>query len=771
MEKRPLSLIVLLFTCLIGFLCVGQVRAQSAKGASTIAEVVVRGSQNVDESRILSAARLRVGEEASVETVRRALRAVSDMGYFSDVRLEAEDVRNGVRLTIQVVEKPKLLTLSVIGNKKFKTSEIQEKLDLRPGITLVDAQTVWEAKQKLLVLYHEKGYYNAAVSDSFRVTGEGATLTLKIAEGEKARIKKIEIQGNRALSERQVLAAMKTKKRGWRWAFKVLPAFSAGGYQADTLKDDLDRIVYAYKRQGYIDAEVRLDSISYNSKKDRMILHVSVTEGMPYNVGQVAFVGDSLLDTTYLRGLTKLSPGRRFDQGKFDKTLEAFSAAYYDRGYIYAHIEPDLVPNQQVLDLTYRIQEGKPAHVRKINIVGNNRTREKIIRRELQIHPGDLFRRNAIMRSQRQVYFLNFFDDVMPVPGDRDTTTGNLDLNFQVKEKVTGQFQVGTTYDAINKFTGNFEVTQPNLFGRAQVVSLKYQFGKNIQNIDLGFTEPWFRDSPTSVGADIFRTTQTVNYWEELRGGGTLRLARPLAWPDYTRLYWQYSLEQIRLTISDTSGLSSTVLADQGKHLASTTGFTLTRDARDAPFGASNGTYNSLSTEWSGGDLLRGTVQYQKYIYESRWYHPVFWKTAIMFRVRGGVVDGYKDPNTVPVYERFYPGGTGDDGIRGYDDRSIGPFDPVNNVNLGGRELLILTTEYHIKFTNSAYGILLGDAGNTWNERRDVKLKSLYRGAGVGVRAEVPMLGLLGFDYAYGFDRINGKVKGWTPHFQLGTSF
>lgn len=771
METRLLGWLVFASVCLIGFLGIGEARAQSAGGAATIAEVVVRGNENVDASRILSTARLRAGEEASVETVRRALRAVSEMGYFSDVRLEAEDVTGGVRLIIQVVEKSKLLTLSVVGNKKFKTSEIQEKLDLRPGITLVDAQTVWEAKQKLLGLYHEKGYYNAAVSDSFRVTGEGATLTLKIVEGEKARIKKIEIQGNKALSERQVLAAMKTKKRGWRWTFKVLPAFSAGGYQPDTLTDDLDRIVYAYKRKGYIDAQARLDSISYNSKKDRMFLHLSVTEGLPYDVGQVAFVGDSILDTTYLRSLTSLSPGKRFDQAKFDKTQEAFSSAYYDRGYIYSRIEPDVVPHQQVLDLTYRIQEGKPAHVRMVNITGNNRTREKIIRREIMIHPGDLFRRNAIIRSQRQVNFLNFFDEVMPAPGDRDTATGDMDLNFQIKEKVTGQFQVGTTYDAINKFTGNIEVTQPNLFGRAQVVSLKYQFGKNIQNIDLGFTEPWFRDSPTSVGGDIFRTTQTVNYWEELRGGGTVHLSRPLVWPDYTRLYWQYSLERIRLTISDSSGIATSVLADQGTHLASTTGFTLIRDARDVPFGASKGTYNSLSTEWSGGDLLRGTVQYQKYIYETRWYHPVFWKTAIMFRARGGVVDGYKNPNAVPVYERFYPGGTGDDGIRGYDDRSVGPFDPVNNVNLGGREELILTSEYHIKFTNSAYGIFLGDAGNTWNELRDVKLNSLYRGAGMGVRAEIPMLGLLGFDYAYGFDRINGKVKGWTPHFQLGTSF
>lgn len=762
MRLKRLLVLVGAFAPVLLFWAPGGVLAQGAGGASAIAGVVVRGNQSVDASRILSVARLRVGEEASVDGLRRATKAVAEMGYFSDVRLEAEEVPGGVRLILVVVEKPKLLTFSITGNKKFKTKDIQEKLELKPGITMADAQTVWEAKQKLLEMYHEKGYYSATVTEDFRVTGEGSTLLLRVVEGEKARIRKIEIQGNKAFPDRKILAAMKTKKRGWRRALRVFPAFSAGGYQADTLDGDLERIVYAYKRKGHLDASARVDSIAYNEKKTRMTLHLFVTEGLPYDVGQVAFVGDSLLDSTYLRGLSTLKPGQRYDQARFDKTLEALSSAYYDRGYIYSRIEPDLVPDRQTLSVTFRIQEGKPAHVRKINIVGNNRTREKIIRRELMIHPGDLFRRNAIMRSQRQVYFLNFFEEVMPVPGERDTATGDLDLNFQVKEKVTGQFQVGTTYSATDKFTGYFEVAQPNLFGRAQVANLKWQFGKTLQNVNLGFTEPWFRDSPTSVGFDIYRTTQTRDYWEELRGGGTLRLARPLAWPDYTRLYWQYSLEQIRLTVRDTV---------QPKRLASSTSFALVRDTRDAPFGSARGTFNSLSTEWSGGDFLRGNVQYQKYIYESRWYHPVFWKTAILFRVRGGVVDGYKNPNAVPVYERFYPGGTGEDGVRGYDDRSLGPQDPTTSYNLGGRHLLIFTTEYRLKFTSSAYGLLFGDAGNTWESRRDVRLRDLYRGAGLGVRIEVPMLGILGFDYAYGFDRINGRVRGWTPHFQLGSVF
>jgi len=761
MLKRLLVLIGA-FAPMLLCLTPGVGRAQEVKAASAIAGVVVRGNQSVDASRILSVARLRVGEEASVDGLRRATKAVAEMGYFSDVRLLAEEAPGGVRLILVVVEKPKLLTFSITGNKKFKTKDIQEKLELKPGITMADAQTVWEAKQKLLEMYHEKGYYSATVTEDFRVTGEGSTLLLRVVEGEKARIRKIEIQGSKAFPDRKILSAMKTKKRGWRRALRVLPAFSAGGYQADTLDGDLERIVYAYKRKGHLDASARVDSIAYNEKKTRMTLHLFVTEGLPYDVGQVAFVGDSLLDSTYLRGLSTLKPGQRYDQARFDKTLEALSSAYYDRGYIYSRIEPDLVPDRQTLSVTFRIQEGKPAHVRKINIVGNNRTREKIIRRELMIHPGDLFRRNAIMRSQRQVYFLNFFEEVMPVPGERDTATGDLDLNIQVKEKVTGQFQVGTTYSATDKFTGYFEVAQPNLFGRAQVANLKWQFGKTLQNVNLGFTEPWFRDSPTSVGFDIYRTTQTRDYWEELRSGGTLRLARPLLRPDYTRLYWQYSLEQIRLTVRDTI---------QPKRLASSTSFALVRDTRDAPFGPARGTYNSLSAEWSGGDFLQGNVQYQKYIYESRWYHPVFWKTAILFRARGGVVDGYKNPNAVPVYERFYPGGTGEDGVRGYDDRSLGPQDPATSYNLGGRHLLIFTTEYRLKFTSSAYGLLFGDAGNTWETRRDVRLRDLYRGAGLGVRIEVPMLGILGFDYAYGFDRINGRVRGWTPHFQLGSVF
>lgn len=199
-----------------------------AGGASIIAEVLIRGNRTVDESRIRSAARIRVGEEASVEGLRKAIRGVSEMGYFTDVHVEAEDIAGGVRLILAVDEKPLLISLAFSGNKKIKAKNLEEKLDLRPQVSLVDAQTVWEAKQKILDLYHEKGFYSAAVADTFLISGEGATLKLRITEGEKARIKKIEIQGNNAISVRKILAVMKTKKRGWRRAMWVLPAFSAG---------------------------------------------------------------------------------------------------------------------------------------------------------------------------------------------------------------------------------------------------------------------------------------------------------------------------------------------------------------------------------------------------------------------------------------------------------------------------------------------------------------------------------------------------------------
>lgn len=740
-----------------------------------IERVDVRGQKSVDESVILGRVKIKPGQEFSLRSVKESIRRIYELDFFEDIRVEATELGGRLSLSFIVKERPLIEKLEIVGNKKIKTKDIENKISLHLG-SRVDGASVFSDKTKILELYHEKGYMNASVYDSLlRKSDEKAHLKFIINEGEKVKIQKVEIEGNRALSEQKVLSSMKLKKRGWRRAMKVFPAFSAGNFQEDTLRGDLERIVYLYKKNGFIDAKTKLDSIKYiGLKKDRMILFVGVDEGQQYRVGKVELKGDSVIQKKVLLSHMRVKNGEIFNQEKFDRTHQELYEIYTERGYIYCSIQPEISPKEPktlgVVDVGFNIVEGKPAHVRRVNIAGNTRTREKVIRRELLMIPGDLFRRSALINSRNALLRLGFFESVQFEPGERDTN-GDLDISFIVKEKVTGQFQVGTTYSAVDKFTGYIQVAQPNLFGKAQVTNITYEFGKYRQNIEFSFTEPWFKDTPTSVGFDVFNTSRIREYREETRRGGGIRLAKPVPWFSFTRLYWSYRLEQIKLTVNiDSIFVPPSVWRARGSNLSSSTSFSLIKDTRDNYFNAESGTRSSLFANWSGG-ILGGSVDYQKYIVEGRWYHKTFWKFAVMGRMRTGIVNGYTNPASVPVYERFYLGGTGEDGIRGYGDRAIGPRDPLTLYNLGGRAMLIGTIEHKLKITNSIYALTFFEAGNAWLKVNDFKLGTIKKGAGVGIRLEVPMLGIIGFDYGYGFERDGGLIGGWNPHFQLGGVF
>ncbi|MCK4428600.1 MAG: outer membrane protein assembly factor BamA, partial [candidate division Zixibacteria bacterium] len=531
---------------------------------------------------------------------------------------------------------------------------------------------------------------------------------------------------------------------------------------------------------------------------------IVLTEGDKYKFGETNWEGNKLFSAEKLNKLVKFKEGEIYNQEKYEETLGNIYSVYQEEGYIYVMVEDNVVTRGNIVNIDYHITEGMPANVHKINIEGNTKTKEKVIRRELFILPGQRFRRSLLMRSIRNVMYLNYFANVEP---DYEVLeNGDIDLSIKVEEKPTGQFMFGAGYGARDKWVGNIGLGIPNLFGNGQNLRLNWDFGKRRQTVEFSFTEPWFRDTPTSVGFDVYQINRKwYDEFTEETQGFSLRLGRRLSWPDnFFRVFWRYRWEKLRyydfadditrpshplwdvnLPLSFNQVLEFVNPSDPVHPLAlvkwprksASTSFTILRDSRDLPQFATRGSVFSWYTELAA-EFLGGNIAYHKHIFETRYYLKTFWKFVLAFHAKVGVLDG-RDREAPEVYsERFSPGGTDPDGmIRGYSDGSIGPVNSEGRL-LRGRSVLVYNVVYQFPFVEQQiYGLFFADAGNAWLSGRAIRPFALrhksdldlFRSAGVGVRLVVPGMGVIGFDFAYGFDH---PEKGeWRPHFQFGTTF
>lgn len=762
-----------------------------------VTTVKVVGNTNTDSYLIVSASGIVGGAELKPGVTRDAIKKVYRLGLFSDVMIDTTLVPAGVEVTIRVEEFTVVSAVKYTGNRKISDKKLEEEAKVVEG-EIASPQRILLWKRRILDVYQEKGYLLAEVTDRQTPLEEGRMkLEFLIDEGKSVRIKQITILGNEHFPDGKVRRNMENKEKA---------LFRSGSFKEDEFEMDLERIVEFYRKHGYADSKVTDHEIRYDDSKEWIYITITVDEGKRYKVGEISFEGNQVYQTGLLRKALKYKSGDVYDSEKMEKSLMEMYSIFGEDGYIYASIIPDeSVRSDTIIDVEYGIAENNPARVRKIDIEGNMKTREKVIRRELKVLPGDIFRRSSLVRSQRAVYNLGFFEDVL-IDSRRANEEGDIDLIFKVTEKMAGQIGLGVAYSQLDELTGYLTLSIPNLMGRGESSYIKLERGGRKTNVQVGYTEPWLFDTPLTVGTDLFYVTRVRDGYDEKRVGGALTASRPIPWLDYTRVYWMYRLEDVGYypgydTLYDTfyDTLSSEDLSEavpnksysvpqvidtlviprvvprvplewEGERRASTTRLTLVRDTRDSYFNATMGTRNMISAEFVGG-YLGGEVRYQKYEGESRWYHPVLWKHVIMFRARGGYVGSYQEGEAVPISERFFVGGVGDWGVRGYGDwgRDIGPRSGWNP--LGGKVALVLNAEYKIPFAKSVYGLFFADAGNVWEGLRETELNSrddMKKSAGFGIRIEIPMMGVMGFDFGYGFDKPD---PGWQPHFQIGTAF
>lgn len=749
-----------------------------------ISAVIIEGNKNVKEKTLRSEIKSKAKKLYSEDQVRTDIQNILALGSIDDANVSIDTAT--MRLTFTVKEKPFIKKISFKGNKKVSKGKLLDELTLKEK-EFFDPAKMEESKSKMLTVYHDKGYADANIEIVPTVDElvNQMTISILITEGNRILIGGVTVEGTKAYKPKKIQRKMETKKK------KV--------YKEETLRKDIDEIITFYKNNGYLQVEVGEPKITYNTERTQMFITLPITEGQKYRIGAVTFTGNQVYTEKDLKKTLEFRTGQVYNEERFQDTQNYIREMYQDKGYWHCVIDPklDFQKEAGILNIDFDFTENEIVYVGKMYVDGLVSTKEKVITREFALKEGDVFSRAKLIRSMEKIQNLGFIEGIEPQfqqTGKRDVT----DIIFNVTEGKAGMLTAGIGYSSVDKFVGSLQVQHVNLLGRAQRLSLLWEFGERRQNYEIGWTEPWFMDKPMSFGFDVFDTLRKLEYgtpagyYSEERRGGTVRLGPRLS--DFLSLNFAYSYEEItiqdidfalRSLVSPSKGITSSLLSQ------------IVYDSRDNVYDASKGNRNSFSVQVAGGPF-QGDVHFVKPVVRSTWFFPSFWK--FVFSVNGtlGLIEYFHPSTDVPIYERFYVGGA--DTVRGYQYRSeIGPSG-------GGKMMAVFNAEYKFPIVQEKkrtilQGAFFYDIGGAWRSANDFTLNrgpdtfkttpkytydaagnitsttyetenvtcNLKSGFGFGIRFTTPVFPLR-LDWGYGLDHNVGEDLSQF-YFTIGSMF
>ena len=779
--------------------------------------IAVRGNKRVSATTIRAEAGLVARTDLNYPVLRRAIRDLFASGQYDDVQIGCvvDSAATRATLVITVKERPVLDDVSVAGPERVSDGSVRDKIELIIGRP-IDPTLVAKAVQRIDSMYEKEGYYLARVVPETTLVGEGdhAKIVFRIDEGRRLAISGVQVEGNKALSDKEVVGAMKTKPEGFLW-------FRKGEFDETKFEQDLaENLPKLYGSRGYVDFQIVSDTMIVDRERGKALIRLEVTEGPQYRTGSFDVIGNKRFPTDEIeryyeqadqaptitqrvRGLVsrqKRAPKGVFDRTRWEDATNKIRTAYSNEGYIYASINPVVERGRSstgtngdsghVVNLRWEIDERQPAIINRIEIAGNDYTSESCIRDQLVILPGDVFNQDRLIRSYQNIGNLNFFEMPLPAPDTRPANEqGDVDIVFSVKEKRTGNVNFGASMGQGTGVGGFIGLDQPNLFGQCKRGSLQWQFGSYINDFNLSYTDPAIRRSRTSATISAYRSQNRYTIYElgrATRTGASLQVGFPVRNSPFTRLFISYGGEAVKY---GTEGLLGTTVGTCENCFRSSLGLTMTHDTRiDLPF-ATAGNLRTFTASFNGGPL-GGTANFQRYTGEIRAYAPLgqiggtrLGASPIRFVLaltsRAGSVFG----NTGPFFysQQFSLGGVQyGEMLRGYDEFSIGPNGYLGStsrtsaqVESFGSAFYTTSAEAGVRFSQMLYVNTFFDAGNIWGRPRDFDPTRLFRGTGIGASLVTP-LGPLGLDWAYGLDRVNAagrREPKWMLHFRLGQMF
>ncbi len=823
--------ISLLFFILISSVVFSQV--QNPKGNYKILGISVEGNISADAKTVIANSGLKIGDEIEVpgdQTI-SAIHRLWALNIFSDIEIEIEKkVGNGVFLLIKVSEYPRIEKYIIKGADEISEDDIKEKINFIRG-QIIKPQEIRRAVNAVLSLYNDEAIVNTKIdvkkysflsadstgdneitvrwrnlkdfSDEYTTNYDYSPRRIKILErrisnrlllifdiheGEKLTVRKIRFNGNSAFTDDELIKAMDDISEKVWWKFWDRAKFKKADY-----KSGKEKLVQFYKKNGYLDFEILSDSVKYDLKNDDAYIVINVYEGPQYKIRNIFWDGNNVFSDKQLSARLGFYKGDIFDYERFNQNLHFnkeqtdVSSLYQDLGYLTFHLEEkEKKVAKDSIDVCITVYENSRYRVGKVSITGNTKTKDKVIRRELFSVPGDYFNRKLIFRSLQQLANLRYFNvEKLYKSGIdyRPATDSTVNLIYNVEEQSNDYFNASVGYSGSFGFSGsigitlsNFSLMQPFKLGGGQILNFNWQFGVGnyYRTFNLGFTEPWFLDTPTMVGFNIFDTRQRYVYFLS-QTGISLKTGRRLKWPD-NFFYIQGELKYQYNNVLDGRGWYAEGVSHQYSISA-----TLTRNDIDNPIFPSKGSKISLVGELSGGPFLPGNVDYFKLHIKTDWFRRILGnpKFAFYFGADLGLLKELTLGTMIQPFDYFYMGGSGlviaTTPLRGYDDRSVGPRNFRGDV-IGGRVMTKYTAEFRTALTLDPmpiYVLAFAEAGNVFYDLNSTDFFNLRRSVGFGARILINPIGLIGFDYGWGFDRkeAEGQDPAWLFHFQFGRGF
>lgn len=801
-----------------------------------IGGIVVEGAEHLDSKVLTLLSGLTVGDKVQVpgEKFSTAIENLWKQGLFEDVKITATKTQgNYIFLKITVLERPRLSKFSLKGMTKSEADDVREKISLTKGKVVTDALLAM-TEQKIKDFFINKGYMDTKVT----ITQEKETkyensviVNIAVDKGSKVRIQDINISGNTSIVTWKLRRTFKETKRKRWWN-----PFNSGKYDDENYSKDKKALIAKYNERGFRDARIVKDSM-YRINAKRVNIDITIEEGHKYYFGNVTWAGNSKYTTAQLNNVFGIKKGDVYDQSQLDAKLfmnpngNDVSSLYMDDGYLFFNVTPvEVMVNNDSIDLEMRIFEGKQATINKVTVSGNTKTNDRVVMREIRTRPGQLFRRSDIIRTQRELSQLGYFDaekmGVTPVPNQ---ATGTVDIDYQVEEKPSDQIElsggygggrvVGTLGVSFNNFSGrNFfkkGAWRPLPSGDGQRLSVRAQTnGLLFQSYNISFTEPWLGGKkPNSLSVSAFYSVQSngEKRFTEIDGqkianplrnslnimGVSVGLGKRLKRPDdFFTLYQEVNYQYYVLNNYSAIFAYEKGYANNIYYKAS-----LQRNSIDKPIFETRGSQISLTGQWTppysmlnNKDYGPGMsdqerykfVEYQKYKFTTNFFTPITNKRGpdgkearnLILRTAAGFgfLTSYNNRVGMSPFERFYLGGSGLTGysldgreiiaLRGYSDQSLSPRTGATFITKYTVEL-----RYPVTLNPQATIFVLGfaEAGNSWERARDFNPFNVKRSAGVGVRVFLPMFGLIGFDYGWRLDPFPAMSKGQF-HFTIGAA-
>jgi outer membrane protein insertion porin family len=774
---------------------------------------------------------LKVGEKITIpgDEVTKAINKLWKHGLFGDIKINATKIEgNKIFLDIYLKERPRLSKFNFTGIKKAETDDLRDEIKLIRGSQVTD-DILNTTTKKVKDYYIEKGFYNTDVSitqapDS--IMPNSVILTIEVTKNKKIKIYEIHFDGNDVFSDAKLRRTMKdTKRKTWYNIFK------ASKYIETKYEDDKKKIIAKYNEKGYRDAKIETDSLYKNDEKT-LNLYLKISEGRQYFFRNVNWVGNTKYPSEYLDHSLGITKGDIFDQSILDKRLfgdeDAVSSLYLDRGYLFFSAVPvEVQVENDSIDLEIRIFEGKQARINKVIITGNSRTNEHVIRREVWTKPGELFSRADIIRTNRELANLGYFDPeklgVNPTPNQAN---GTVDIEYVVDERASDQIElsggwgggmvIGTLGLTFSNFSlgniANFDTYSPLPTGDGQRLSIRGQTnGKYYQSYSMSFTEPWLGGKkPNSLSFSLYHSVQSPygsSYLRQDANGSSIKitgvslgLGRRLSWPDnYFTIYNEASYQRYKLNNYDSR--SFIISNGTSNNFNFTTAFG--RNSVDQPLYPRSGSNVSLTLSltppysmfkekdfWllnedekaglDDTDIAQqqeenryNFIEYHKWKFKSEWYTQIVNKLVLNPNLEFGYLGNYSENLGDSPFESFQLGGDGMSGssnyylgtdivpLRGYDNGSTtaGNLTAYPQANVYNKYTLELRYPLTLNPSATIYALAFLEAGNSWNKIDQFDPFNVYRSGGVGLRFWLPMFGLLGVDWGYGFDPIHNYSK------------